>query len=50
MLLRSLLIPFFHLCKAWVHKDDICMRFQVHFIDYLLIKTLFEDYTFEPPR
>ena len=30
-------IPLFYLCKAWIHEDDICMGFQVHFIDYLPI-------------
>ena len=48
MLLRSRPIPSFYPCKAWVHKNDICMGFQVHFIDYVIIKTLFEDYTIEP--
>ena len=27
-----------YLCKAWVHKDDICMRFKVNFIHYLIVK------------
>ena len=35
MLLSSPLIRLFYLCKAWVLEDDICMEFQVHFIDYL---------------
>ena len=35
MLLSSPLTPLFYLCKVWVHKDDICMWFQVHFIDRL---------------
>ena len=39
----SPLIPLFYLCKAWVHKDDVS-------IHYIIIKTLFEDYTIEPPR
>ena len=35
MLLRSPLIPLFYQCKVWVHKDDICMWFQVYFLDHL---------------
>ena len=38
----------FYLCKAWVHKDDIDMGFQVHLIiiyPYGIIKTLFEDWS-----
>ena len=42
MPLRNPPISSFHLCKPWIHKD-MCMGFQVNFIDYLPI---YEDYIY----
>ena len=53
MLLRSPPICSFYLCKAWVHKADICTYFKFTLLiiyQYVVIETLFEDYTIEPPK
>ena len=54
MLLRSPPIRSFYLCKAWVHKDDICTYFKstllIIYPYYVVIETLFDDYIIEPPK